>query len=202
MTLAYLFAVLFSTPIMSTSEVAKSHLNSARRRMVFHYLHLSAALEAFRSNSTDHRRWWIRNLKSELVWITISLSASTHNPYRQNNALTFIGLCTAQHWNVPVPNLIYLLAGALPSTDSDVLLVTSQIWEEVYLKEFIPELHLAWWAYPGSGNGSLAFDELEEAFEQFLSQVCHRVKICIATTTINVEFSKFDRKHTIRQSED
>jgi hypothetical protein len=115
------------------------------------------------------------------------LSASTHNTYWQNNALTFVGLCTAQQWDAPVPNLFRLLAEALLNkTDSDILLPTSQIWEEVYVsKESVPDqLHLSWWAYPGGGNGCLTIDELEEAFEQFLLQVCHRAKFCIMTTTL------------------
>jgi hypothetical protein len=186
---------------MSTSEVPKFNLN-ARHRMAFHFLRLSAALGAFRSDTAGRRRWWIQNLELELVYITISLLAFTHNPYRQNNALAFVGLCSAQNLNVPVPNLIRLLAGALPSTDSDVLPVTSQIWEEVYPKERIPELHLAWWAYPGGSDGRLTFDELEEAFEQFLLQVRRMVNLGIRISTINAEFSKHDRKHTIVLSED
>ena len=184
---------------MSTSEVDKY----ARRRMVFHHLRLSAALEAFRSDSTGHRRWWIRNLKFELVWITISLSESSHNAYRQNNALTFVGLCTAQQWDVPVPDLFRLLAEALNKADLHLLLPTSQIWEEVYsLKESVlDQLHLAWWGYPGTGSGCLTIDEIEEAFEQFSLQVCHRVNFCIMTTIINIGFSKHDRKKTIGHPE-
>jgi hypothetical protein len=116
--------------------------------------------------------------------------------YRQNNALIFVGLCGAQHWNVPVPDLIRLLAGVLPSTDSNDLLLTSQIWKGVvYPKESIPEFHLAWWAYPG-GSGRLTFDELEEVFEQFLLQVCHTVNLGIGISTIDTEFPEHDRMHT------
>jgi len=46
------------------------------------------------------------------------------------------------------------------------------------------QLHLAWWAYPGGGKGFFTIDELEEAFEQFLLQVCHSVNFCIRTTTV------------------
>jgi len=128
------------------------------------------------------------------------VSASTHSACRQNNALAFVGLCTTQHWNAPVPRLIRLLPEALLNkTDSDVL-PTSQIWEEVYTsKESVPDqLHLAWWAYPGGSNGCLTSDELEKALEQFLLQACHRVNFCIITTTmLNIEFFNLDRKCTI-----
>lgn len=45
----------------------------------------------------------------------------------------------------------------------------------------LDQLHLAWWAYPGGGKGSCTFDELEEAFKQFLLQVCDSLNFCIRT---------------------
>lgn len=92
----------------------------------------------------------------------------------------------------------------LDKTVSDVLLPNSRIWEEVYpsKESESDQLHFAWWANPGDGNGCLAFDELEEAFEQFLLQVCHRVNFCITTTTIDTASSRHDRKQTFGQSKD
>lgn len=52
---------------MSTSEAANIKHN-AQRRMFFHYLRLSAALEAFQIDPcAGHQEWWLRNLKFELV---------------------------------------------------------------------------------------------------------------------------------------
>jgi hypothetical protein len=52
---------------MSTSDATNFELN-ARHQMFFHYLRLSAALEAFKNDKyAGHQQWWMRNLKSELV---------------------------------------------------------------------------------------------------------------------------------------
>ena len=112
--------------------------------------------------------------------ITIDLSASTHNARRKNNALTFVGLCTTQDWNVPVPDLIRLLAQALSSKTDSSVLSASQVWEELSSdkSDLTDQLNLAWWAHPGGGKGCFTFDELNEAFEQYLQKVCHRIDFC------------------------
>ena len=108
--------------------------------------------------------------------INFDLSASTDYVPRQNNALTFLGLCTTRDWNVTVPNLIRLLAQTLPGKTDSCILSTSQIWEEVYsfdeLDFLADRLYLAWWVNPG-GQGCFTFDELDEAFEKYLLHVCH-----------------------------
>ena len=55
---------------ISISEVEHASLeHTARRRMAFHYLRLSAALKAFQNDTQiDRQQWWMRNLKFELVW--------------------------------------------------------------------------------------------------------------------------------------
>ena len=106
---------------------------------------------------------------------TFNQSVYTYNAHRQNSALTYVGLCTTHNWNIPVPNLIRMLA-LLGKTESHVLL-TSQIWEVFYLSDtfdsFTNQLDLAWWAHPGDRNGRFTSDELNEAFEQYLLQVCY-----------------------------
>jgi hypothetical protein len=79
------------------------------------------------------------------------------------------------------------MLASLGKTESYVLL-TSQIWGVFYLSDefdsFTDQLHLAWWAHPGGGNGRFTSDELNEAFRQYLLQVCHELPFVIKTTTM------------------
>jgi hypothetical protein len=105
---------------------------------------------------------------------TLDLSASAHNSRRQNNALAFVGLCSTQDWSIQISNLICLLARALLSKTDFYVLSTSQVWK-IYssdaLDALTDQLHLAWWTHPGCGKSCFTFDELNEAFEQYLQQV-------------------------------
>ena len=149
---------------------------TARHRMIFHRLRLRRALKAFQKDTwAGRQQWWIQNLKFELVWTQVLTCRHPLTIY-QNNALTFLGLCTTQDCNVPVPNLIRLLAQTLPRKTGSCVLSTSQIWEEVYsfdeLDLLTNQLYLAWWADPNS-QGCFTSDELDEAFEQYLLRVRH-----------------------------
>jgi len=129
---------------------------------------------------------------------TLDISTSIDNVYWQNNALTFVGFCTTQDRNIPVPNLICLLAHAFSSKSNSHVLSTSQVWEEFYssdeLDSLTNQLHSAWWAHPGGGKGCFTYDELNEAFEQYLLQVCHELLFALETTTIvNVVSSEHGR---------
>ena len=112
--------------------------------------------------------------------MTSDSSSSTHNAQWQGIALTFVGLCTIQQWNVPVPHLIHLLAEVLLNKTDPDLSPTCQIWETVYLsnESAADQLPLAWWACPDGGKDCCTFDELEEAFERFLPAVCQRISAC------------------------
>jgi hypothetical protein len=138
---------------------------------------------------------------------TLDISTSIDNACRQNNALTFVGFCTSQDRNVTVPNLICLLAHAFSSKSDSYVLSSSQLWEEFYssdeLDSLTNRLHSAWWAHAGGGKGCFTDDELNEAFEQYLLQVCHESLFALETTTIvNVVSTEHDRNRTIRQSQD
>jgi hypothetical protein len=99
---------------MDMSEVQNTGLELiAWCRMVFHYLRLYAALKAFHGDMVERQQWWVQNLKFELVYMSNNLLATTHNAFWQTNALTFVGLCTTQGWNVSVPKLIHLLGRLL-----------------------------------------------------------------------------------------
>jgi hypothetical protein len=84
----------------------------------------------------------------------------------------------------------------LGRTESYVLL-TSQIWEVFYLSDefdsFTDQLDLAWWAHPGGRNGRFTSDELNEAFGQYLLQVCHKLPVIETTTTLSVGSSEHSR---------
>jgi len=138
---------------------------------------------------------------------TLDISTSIDNARPQDNALTFVGFCTTQDRNIPVPNLICLLAHAFSSKAYSYLLSTSQIWEECYssdeLISLTNRLHSAWWAHPGSGKGFFTDDELNKAFEQYLILVCHKSLSALETTTIpNVGSSEQGRYRTVGRSED
>lgn len=116
--------------------------------------------------------------------ITPNASASTHNAHLQNSALTYVGLCATHGWNIAVPNLICMLARALLGETESYVLSTSRIWEVFYLLDefdsFTNQFHLAWWTYPGRGNALFTSEELDEAFEQYLLQVCMSpINFCI-----------------------
>ena len=118
---------------------------------------------------------------------TLDLSAFTHDACWQSNALAFVGLCTTQDWSIQVSNLICLLARALQSKTDFYILSTSQIWKlysSDQLDTIANQLHLAWWAHPGCSRGCLTFDELNEAFEQYLQQVCYELLFALETTFI------------------
>lgn len=169
--------------VVNMSEVENAGL--ARRRIIFHYLRLCAALKAFhRDTSARRQQWWMQNLKFELVFILNDSLAPTHNTL-QTNALTFVGLCASQGWDVSVPNLIRLLGRLLSGeTECSALSTTNDIWKELYATDdlshsFMDRTHLAWWVCPGSREAFFTFDEIDEAFEQYLLQVCHRINFWI-----------------------
>ncbi len=77
---------------------------------------------------------------------------------------------------------------ALLGRAESYFLLTSQIWEVFYLSDefdsFTDQLHSAWWANPGGRSDRFTSDELNEAFEQYLLQVCHELPFVIETTTM------------------
>jgi len=91
---------------------------------------------------------------------------------------------------------------ALLGTAEYYFLLTSQIWEVFYLSDefdpFTNQLHLAWWAQPGGRSHRFTSDELNEAFGQYLLQVCHESPFVVeTTTTLSIGSSEHSRNRKI-----